>query len=92
MFSCGTQLNYLGDSYSPTTKPIDVFYDLGDIPKDFRVIGKLSGQNQGLRTLEQIKQDMIKEAQKRGAEGILFLHFDSFEMKHDVAANLIVYK
>ncbi len=34
---------------------------------------------------------MIKEGQKRGADGIIFLHFETFESKLSVTAHLIVY-
>lgn len=90
--SCYTQLNYLGDTLDPNPNALDVFYDEGDISKDFRVIGKLSGKSQGVRSIEEIKNDMIKDAQRRGADGILFLHFDSFEENHNLYANLIVYR
>lgn len=90
--SCTTQLKYLGDTHEPNPNPVDVYYDVGDIKSDYKVIGKLSGQSQGLRSLDDVKNDMIKDAQKRGADGILFSHFDSFEENHNVFADLIVYQ
>jgi hypothetical protein len=86
-----TQLNYLGDTYKTNPESLDVYYDSGDIKRDYRVMGKLSGKNIGIKDLNEIKDDMIAEAQKKGADGILFLHFDTFEESHSVFADLIHY-
>ena len=88
---CTTQLQYLGDTFNPNSNPLDVYYDIGDIKVDYKVIGKLTGTNSGFSTLDEIKNDMIKDARNRGAEGILFLHFENYEDSNSVYANLIVY-
>lgn len=89
--SCAPRMYYLGDNYPPTTS-VDVYYDDGDIEKEYRVIGQLTGNNEtAISNLDDIKEAMIKEAKKRGAEGILFLFADSFENNHSVKASLLVY-
>lgn len=91
--ACSPNIHYLGDVFAPTTE-VDVFYDEGDIKNDYRVIGQLSGDNQGFsgNGLDEIKAAMIEEAKKRGANGILFLFSDSFDDSHVVKAKLLRYR
>lgn len=93
VIACSPNLNYLGDIYEPTQE-VDVYYDQGDIDKEYKVIGQLSGDNQGmeLNDLEDIKKAMVQEAKMRGANGILFLFTDSIENSHIVKAKLIRYR
>ncbi|MDF1695849.1 MAG: hypothetical protein P1U56_08465 [Saprospiraceae bacterium] len=89
--SCAPRMYYLGDDYPPTSS-VDVYYDDGDISKEYRVIGQLTGNNEsGLSSLDDIKESMIAEAKKRGADGILFLFADSFDDNHSVKASLLIY-
>jgi len=41
--ACSPKIQYLGDTHSPNTGKVDVYYDVGDIKKDFRIIGLLTG-------------------------------------------------
>ena len=90
--ACSPTMNYLGDTFPPTDE-IDVYYDEGDIKKDFRVIGQLSGDNinNGLIELEEVKKGMIEEGKMRGTNGILFLFSDSFDNEHIIKSKLIRY-
>ena len=91
--SCVPQLHFLGDSYPPT-KHVDTYYAPEDITEDFKVIGQLTGTNEGygsLKSLDSVKNSMIEEAKKRGAHGILFLFSDSRGYEHMVKADLIRY-
>lgn len=89
--SCSPTLNYLGDNYPPTDN-VDVYYDEGDIKREFRVIGQLSGDNVNtVVDLDDVKDGMIEEAKMRGANGIWFLYSDSFDNDHVIKSKLILY-
>ena len=91
--ACSPRTHYLGDVY-PVSDHVDVYYDEGDIEKDFKVIGQLTGDNSGntLMNLEKIKESMINEAQLKGADGIWFLFTESFDNNHIVKSKLIKYR
>lgn len=89
--ACTPSLNYLGDTLPPTDT-VDVYYDEGDIKKDFRVIGQLSGDNVNTTVnLDDVKNGMIQEAKLRGANGIWFLYSDSFDNDHIIKSKLLRY-
>ena len=92
--ACSPNINYLGDTYAPTLGQIDVFYDQGDIEREYKVIGQLQGDNSDnvFITLDEIQAKMIEESKRRGAEGILFLMSDTYNNDHIVRAKLIRYK
>lgn len=93
LISCSPNINYLGETY-PETTHVDTYYDEGDIKKEFKVIGQLTGDNinsAGLG-LDKIKDEMIIEAKLRGADGIWFLFSDSFDNDHVVKAKLLKYQ
>lgn len=70
--SCTPQLYYFGDSHPATDREVEVYYDKNDIKKEFTVIGHLSTDFvRSNSLLEETRKNMIVEAQKRGAEGIL---------------------
>ncbi len=54
VFSCGSHLQYLGDTYAPNPGKLDVYFDPGDATKEYTVIGKLVGRNYG-NSLDYIK-------------------------------------
>lgn len=88
------RLNYLGDVYAPTSE-VDVFYDPGDIPKRYKVIGKMNTTNASylVHDIDKTRQDMIEKAKLKGAEGILFLYVETLpENQYIVHADLIKYK
>jgi len=91
--SCSPRMHYLGDSYAPTQN-VDVFYDELDIKKEYRVIGQLSADNQNNPTinLDKIRDDMIKTAGEKGADGILFLFHDAYNENKTVQSKLIRYR
>jgi len=89
--ACSPTLNYLGDNYPPTNK-VDVYYDEGDIKREFKVIGQLTGDNVNTTVdLNDVKDGMIEEAKMRGANGIWFLYSDSFDNDHIIKSKLILY-
>ncbi len=91
-YSCSPQLHYLGDAYPPTTY-VDTYYSEDDISEQYKVIGQLTGTNEtnSINNLDDVKNAMIVEAKKRGANGILFLFADSLGNNHNVKAVLIKY-
>jgi len=93
MVSCSPNINYLGDTFKPTDQ-IDIYYDEGDIKREFRVMGQLSGDNVNttVRNLEDVQNSMIEEAKLRGAHGIWFLYSESFDQDHIIKSKLIRYR
>lgn len=91
--SCAPRLYYLGDEY-PSTSKVDTYFSPEDIEVEFKVIGQLTGRNVelGSQDLNVIKEAMVEEAKKRGANGILFLYADSFDNEHNVKADLLLYE
>ena len=64
----------MGDTYSPTYD-VEVFYDEGDIDKEYRVIGIARNEGDDIERddLESIREAMIKKAREVGADGILIV-------------------
>ncbi len=95
--SCAPRISYLGDEFGPT-KNIDTYYDELDINRDYRVMGLMSANNNNntLNDLNDIKDKMIEEAQKKGADAVLFLNLYSDATttsdRHIVEAKLLKYK
>ena len=73
-YACSPTINYLGKSYSPTTK-IDLYFDERDITRDYEVMGNMrnAGYEIDMDDLESIKEAMIKKAREEGGDAILFL-------------------
>lgn len=93
IIGCSPRFTYLGDTYTPNLN-IDVFYDEGDVKRNFEVIGILSGNTtQSLeKSIEKAKDKMIAEGGKKGAQGIIF--FDIMSIEEDntiIKAKLIRY-
>lgn len=91
--ACSPRLSYLGDTYDRHSREVDVYYDDLDIRRTYHVIGLLSA-NSTLsldKSLDNIRDTMVKEASKRGADGILFVDFYTISANEDseVKAKLI---
>jgi hypothetical protein len=84
IISCSPQINYLGDSYTPT-KEIDIFFDENDIEKEFKVMGvmKNEGDEFEVDDAESVKEAMVKKAKAVGADAILFVGFYSDRVTND---------
>lgn len=74
--SCAPQMKYLGDTYDEKDGDIDVYYDIGDISRDFKVMGILTADTQLSidKSSDNVKSAMIEKAASKGADGILFLN------------------
>jgi hypothetical protein len=72
---CMVPVNYLGDSYPP--KPnIDVFYDEADVTREYEVIGRMANSADSFIEVDLLKNGMVEEARKRGADAIIFLDME----------------
>ncbi|HEX2605839.1 MAG TPA: hypothetical protein VHK91_00605 [Flavisolibacter sp.] len=92
LLSCSPVIYYLGDNYDPTSN-VEVFYDAAQVKKEYRVMGHMTKEI-SLRS-ESDKKAMVKEAQKRGADGIIFsdlsMSADKKSEQVSVKAELIKY-
>jgi hypothetical protein len=68
LISCAPLIHYVGDKYPPTST-VDVYYSVKDIPRDYTIMGRMTRE---LIQGEQEKKEMIEEAKRKGAEGIIF--------------------
>jgi len=91
--ACAPRMHYLGDIFAPTEE-IDVYYDEMDIKQDYKVMGQLSSDNHNntFINLDRMRENMIKEAKQKGADGILFLFHESFKDNKVVQSKLLKYK
>lgn len=78
LYSCGSHLNYLGNSY-PASKNVDVFVDASAIKKGYTIIGKgymeygyLSPGPEAKKRIEKMQKKAIETARHKGADAILF--------------------
>lgn len=76
LIACAPKFNYLGDTYESKPGDVDVFYDIGDIERDFKVMGILTADTQQSldKSTENLKNSMIAKAASKGADGILFIN------------------
>jgi len=73
--SCGSHLNYLGNSYTPTKK-VDVYVDASAIKNPYTIIGKgYMEYGVGVYSksrIEKMQAKAIAKAKTKGADAILF--------------------
>ncbi len=97
MVACSPKFKYLGDTYNANNGKIDVFYDIGDIDKDFKVMGILTADTQQSfdKSTDNVKNQMIEKAGMKGADAILFINIYGTSGDNDnslVESKLIKYK
>ena len=70
--SCGTKINYIGNSYSSTDK-VDLFVDDNSIGRPYKIIGKGYPDyiTLGRRSIESIQRKATEKAREKGADAIL---------------------
>ncbi|SFU55182.1 hypothetical protein [Pontibacter akesuensis] len=93
--SCGPTIHYLGESYPPSTD-IEVFYDVKDVKRDYKVIGKMTNDELSSDIPEQVRAQMVERAKQAGGDAIIFtdLGVDRTEVNSGslvVKANVIKY-
>ena len=70
--ACAPKINFIGNQFAPTQN-VDLYFDQKDIEKKYKVMGFM--QNEGREFAndpEKIKEALIAEAKRRGADAILF--------------------
>lgn len=68
--SCGPTVQYVGRSLPPTTN-VDIYFDTKDIQKQYEVIGRMNAKDWQYANYEAIKNKIVIEAKKRGADGVI---------------------
>jgi len=68
--SCLPKINYLGNSYLPTTDP-DFFVDERSIERPYKIIGKGYPERVGSLFLETMQRKAIDKAKSKGADAVL---------------------
>jgi hypothetical protein len=79
--SCATSIPYVGDTYPPTSS-VDVYYSVKDIRRDYRIMGRMTRE---LIRGDQEKNEMIEQAKRKGAEGIIF-----YDLEMDAGKSSVV--
>lgn len=70
--ACSPKINFIGNQFAPTQQ-VDMYFDEKDIDQEYKVMGFL--QNEGrefANNSDKIKEAIIAEAKRRGADAILF--------------------
>lgn len=71
LLSCGPTIHYLGDSYQSSAS-VEVYYDVKEIKKEHKVIGRMTNDKFIEHDIELIKKKMIEKAKLVGADAIIF--------------------
>ena len=91
LISCSPSIYYVGDRYPPTYI-VDVYYSVKDIQRDYTIMGRMTRE---LFQEEKEKKEMIEEAKRKGADGIIFYDLEMDAGKSSVVsikAELIRYR
>ena len=70
--ACGSDVDYLGDSY-PSTVHVDVYFSEDDVIEDYLVMGHATIEGD---EAEKLQEKLIEKARESGADGIVFEEFD----------------
>lgn len=96
--SCSVLVNpvhYLGNDLPPTDY-VDIYFNFGDVEKEFTVIGKLSNDAGATFSIEKVKEKMIEKARQKGGDAIVFLDLNvsSYDLDRNIAiaAEVLKYK
>ena len=73
--ACGSDVDYLGDSYPPTSH-VDVYFSEDDIIEDYLVMGHATIEGD---EAEALQEQLIEKARESGADGIVFEELDRVE-------------
>jgi hypothetical protein len=68
--SCLAKINYLGNSYAPTSEP-DFFVDERNIERPYKIVGKGYPEGYGSLLLEKLQRKAIQIAKDKGADAVL---------------------
>ena len=70
--ACGSDVDYLGDSYPPTAH-VDVYFSEDDVIEGYLVMGHATIEGD---EAEKLQEKLIEKARESGADGIVFEEFD----------------
>lgn len=73
--SACAEVDYVGESYSPTAH-VDVYYSENDVEKDYKVMGHAVAHAGDFVSTDKLREALIKEARKRGADGLIMYGLD----------------
>jgi hypothetical protein len=88
------KINYIGATYSSSSN-VDIYFSENDVQRDYVIMGQAEAlQIYDEPNIAQISQnELIKEAHKRGADGIIFKELKtSTTAKTNIYATFIKYK
>lgn len=71
-------VDYIGESYPPTPQ-VDVFFAEKDVPRDYRVMGKVLAQANELVSAEKLQAKIMKKAQEKGADAVVLTGLDRYK-------------
>lgn len=73
LMSCKPTLNYIGNTFAPTTN-VEIFFSESDIIKEYAIMGKMrnSGNEHEIDQAEKVQAVMIEKARSVGADAIIF--------------------
>lgn len=78
--ACGSDVDYLGDSYSPTAH-VDIYFSEDDIIEDYLVMGRATIDGD---EAEALQEKSIEKARESGADGIVFKELDRVETGEEI--------
>ena len=87
--SCGPSIYYLGEDFD-RTRVIQVFYDEQEIQQPYTVIGRMAHDKEKEYDVERIKKNMIREAKKVGADGLIFSDLSVERLEHEQEDRVII--
>ena len=70
--ACGDDIDYLGDTYSPTTH-VDVYFSEDDVTEAYQKMGHATAEK---GDAEELQERLIEKARESGADGIIFHGID----------------
>ncbi len=71
-------VDYIGESYAPTNR-VDVFFSEKDVPRDYRVMGKVLASANELISAEKLQAKVVKKAQEKGADAVVLRGLERYK-------------
>ena len=65
-----TKIDYIGESYPPTTSP-DMYFSEADITLAYKVMGHLVATAPDLVSAEKMQKKIMEKARQNGADGVI---------------------
>ena len=81
--ACGSDVDYLGDSYPPTSH-VDVYFSEDDVTEGYLVMGRATVDG---GDAAELKEELIEKARESGADGIIFEEFDRVKTGEQTIVN-----